>query len=102
MTTTFLNPSLFLLFLDPGSGMGKNQDLVSGINIPDSQHCQPVVEPRTAPKMVPVGTYAINNLAGTSILVKRFKCNIGKFKILRKLFNSGMWIHRLGPLIFVS
>jgi hypothetical protein len=35
-----------LLFLDPGSGirdpgsgMGKNQDLGSGINIPDPQHC---------------------------------------------------------------
>jgi len=36
---------LMLLFLDPGSeirdpgsGMGKNQDLGSGINIPDPQH----------------------------------------------------------------
>jgi hypothetical protein len=28
-----------LLFLDPGSGMGKNQDPGSGINIPDLQHC---------------------------------------------------------------
>ena len=27
-----------LLFLDPGSGMGKNQDPGSGINIPDPQH----------------------------------------------------------------
>jgi hypothetical protein len=25
----------FVLFLDPGSGMGKNQDPGSGINIPD-------------------------------------------------------------------
>ncbi len=25
--------------LDPGSGMGKNQDPGSGINIPDPQHC---------------------------------------------------------------
>jgi hypothetical protein len=24
---------------DPGSGMGKNQDPGSGINIPDPQHC---------------------------------------------------------------
>ncbi len=24
---------------DPGSGRGKNQDPGSGINIPDSQHC---------------------------------------------------------------
>ncbi len=31
--------SLLLLFLDPGSGMGKNQDPGSGINIPDPQHC---------------------------------------------------------------
>jgi hypothetical protein len=28
----------FLLFLDPGSGMGKNQDPGSGINFPDPQH----------------------------------------------------------------
>jgi hypothetical protein len=34
----FFHPSLLFLFLDPGSGMGKNQDLVSGINIPDPQH----------------------------------------------------------------
>jgi hypothetical protein len=25
---------------DPGSGMGKNQDPGSGINIPDPQHCK--------------------------------------------------------------
>ncbi len=25
---------------DPGSGMGKNQDPGSGINIPDPQHCE--------------------------------------------------------------
>ena len=41
----FFHPSLFYLFLDPGSGirdpgsgMGKNQDPGSGINIPDPQH----------------------------------------------------------------
>ncbi len=28
-----------MLFLDPGSGMGKNQDPGSGINIPDLQYC---------------------------------------------------------------
>jgi hypothetical protein len=38
MKTNFFHPSLLLLFLDPGSGMGKNQDLGSGINIPDPQH----------------------------------------------------------------
>jgi hypothetical protein len=39
MTTNFFCPSLLLLFLDPGSGMGKNQDPGSGIiNIPDPQH----------------------------------------------------------------
>jgi hypothetical protein len=45
MTTIFFHLSLLLLFLDPGSeipdpgsGMGKNQDPVSGINIPDPQH----------------------------------------------------------------
>jgi hypothetical protein len=37
-TTNFFHPSLLLLFLDPGSGMGKNQDPGSGINIPDPQH----------------------------------------------------------------
>ncbi len=36
----FFHPSLLLLFLDPGSGMGKNQDPGSGINIPDPQHCE--------------------------------------------------------------
>jgi hypothetical protein len=38
VTTNFSHPSRLLLFLDPGSGMGKNQDPGSGINIPDSQH----------------------------------------------------------------
>ncbi len=36
------HPCLSLLFLDPGSGMGKNQDPGSGINIPDPQHCYPL------------------------------------------------------------
>ncbi len=27
MTTNFFHPSLLVMFLDPGSGMGKNQDL---------------------------------------------------------------------------
>jgi hypothetical protein len=35
----FFHPSLVLLFLDPGSGMGKNPDPASGINIPDPPHC---------------------------------------------------------------
>jgi hypothetical protein len=40
MTTNFFfHLSLLLLFLDPGSGLGKNQDPGSGINIPDPQHC---------------------------------------------------------------
>jgi hypothetical protein len=39
MTTNIFHPSLLLLFLDPGSsGMGKNQDSGSEINIPDPQH----------------------------------------------------------------
>jgi hypothetical protein len=45
MTTNFFCPSLLLQFLDSGSeirgsgsGMGKNQDPGSGINIPDPQH----------------------------------------------------------------
>jgi hypothetical protein len=38
LTTNFFYPSLLLLFLDPGSGMCKNQDPGSGINIPDLQH----------------------------------------------------------------
>jgi hypothetical protein len=45
MTKIFFHLSLLLLFLDPrseirdpGSGMGKNQDPGSGINIPDPQH----------------------------------------------------------------
>jgi hypothetical protein len=40
MTTNFfLHQCLSSLFLDPGSGMGKNQDPGSGINIPDPPHC---------------------------------------------------------------
>jgi hypothetical protein len=43
MTTNFFSPSLCCCFwirdLRPGSGMGKNQDSGSGINIPDPQHC---------------------------------------------------------------
>jgi hypothetical protein len=39
MTKIFFHLSLLLLFLDPGSGMGKKQDPGSGINIPDPQHC---------------------------------------------------------------
>jgi hypothetical protein len=40
MTTNYcFHPSLLLLFLDPGSGMDKNQDPGSGIVIPDPQHC---------------------------------------------------------------
>jgi hypothetical protein len=45
MKKKFFHLSLLLLFLDPGSGirdprsgMGKNQDPGSGINIPDPQH----------------------------------------------------------------
>jgi hypothetical protein len=34
----FFSSLSFLLFLDPGSGMGKNQHPGSGINIPDPQH----------------------------------------------------------------
>jgi hypothetical protein len=37
MATNFFTPCLLLLFLDPGSGMGKNQDPVSRINIPCPQ-----------------------------------------------------------------
>ncbi len=39
ITTIFFHPSLLFLILDPGSGMGKNQDPGSGINILDPQHC---------------------------------------------------------------
>jgi hypothetical protein len=42
----FFTPLFLLLFLDqgseiqdPGSGLGKNQDPGSGINIPDPLHC---------------------------------------------------------------
>jgi hypothetical protein len=34
----FFTPVLSLLFLDPGSGIAKNQDPGSGKNIPDPQH----------------------------------------------------------------
>jgi hypothetical protein len=44
MTTNLFSPLSFDAIFgsgirDPGSGMGKNQDPGSGINIPDPQHC---------------------------------------------------------------
>jgi hypothetical protein len=57
MTTNYFSPLSFVTVFgsgirdpgseirDPGSGMGKNQDPGSGINIPDPQHC---------PKIIPV------------------------------------------------
>jgi hypothetical protein len=44
LTTNFFSPLSFVAVFgsgirDPGSGMGKNQDPGSGINIPDPQHC---------------------------------------------------------------
>ena len=45
MTKKFFHPSPFLLFLDPGSGMGKNQDPGSGINNPDPQHWRIQADP---------------------------------------------------------
>jgi hypothetical protein len=39
MTTNFFPPVLLLLFLDPGSGMGKNQDPGSWTHTPDPQPC---------------------------------------------------------------
>jgi hypothetical protein len=38
-TRNYFHSSLLLLFLVPGSGMDKNQDPGSGINISDQQHC---------------------------------------------------------------
>jgi hypothetical protein len=43
LTTNFFSPLSFVAVFgsgirDPGSGMGKNQDPGSGINIPDPQH----------------------------------------------------------------
>jgi hypothetical protein len=52
ITKNFFHLSLLLLFLDPGSeirdpgsGMGKNQDPGSGINIPDPPHWRVVSSP---------------------------------------------------------
>ncbi len=44
MTTNLFSPLSFVTVFgsgirDPGSGMSKNQDPGSGINIPDPQHC---------------------------------------------------------------
>jgi hypothetical protein len=49
MTSNFFSPLSFVAVFgsgirDPGSGMGKNQDPGSGINIPDPQHCMIVLE----------------------------------------------------------
>ncbi len=58
MTTNFFSPLSFVAVFgsgirDPGSGMGKNQDPGSGINIPDSQHCHLVL---------PFGTHVLNGV----------------------------------------
>ncbi len=50
LTTNLFSPlSFFAIFgsgiRDPGSGMGKNQDPGSGINIPDPQHWDPDSDP---------------------------------------------------------
>jgi hypothetical protein len=39
----FPHPPILVLLLDPGSGMDKNQDPGSGINIPDPQHWMEIV-----------------------------------------------------------
>jgi len=39
MIQLIIFPPLFLLLLDPGSGMEENQDLGSEINILDPHHC---------------------------------------------------------------
>jgi hypothetical protein len=44
MTTNFFSPLSFVAVLDPGSGMAKNQDPGSGINIPDPQHCYKLLD----------------------------------------------------------
>ncbi len=51
MTSNFFSPLSFVAFLDPGSGMGKNQDTGSeiGINIPDPQHCRNRLNPNLSP-----------------------------------------------------
>jgi hypothetical protein len=38
LTTNFFSPFSFVAVFGSGSGMGKNQDPGSGINIPDPQH----------------------------------------------------------------
>jgi hypothetical protein len=53
MTTNFFSPLSFVAVFgsgkgDPGSGMGKNQDPGSGINIPDPQHCLLYTDKRKA------------------------------------------------------
>jgi hypothetical protein len=57
LTKIIFHPSLLLLFLDPGSGMGKNQDPESGINIPDPQHWQDLEpDPESEPNPLVRGT----------------------------------------------
>jgi hypothetical protein len=48
----FFHSSLLLLFLDPGSGMGKNQDPGSGINNPTRNTGFDICRYRTTVTMV--------------------------------------------------
>jgi hypothetical protein len=62
MTTNFFSHLSFVAVFgsgirDPGSGIGKNQDPGSGINIPDPQHC------RIQIVSIPVSISASKNLS---------------------------------------
>ncbi len=90
--TNFFHPSLFYLFLDPGSeiwdpgsGMGKNQDPGSGIH-PDPQHWTvPVLyyaeRTKLVPVTVPVSTSMKSHLKKILILI--FNLNFMTFWTLR-------------------
>jgi hypothetical protein len=64
MTINFFSPLSFVAVFgsgirDPGSRKGKNQDPVSGINIPDPQHWSffPALKDVTYPKDLPLGRW---------------------------------------------
>ncbi len=76
---------------DPGSGMGKNQDPGSGINIPDPQHCCNLKQSRELTDLIKMfyvikGGCSANKLC--KLLIRKF-ADINNLLDLRTLRKCG-------------